>query len=191
MRKLCTVELLSSLKIKSFQSMRKQEIGNFVTFLIRAASNGVEVYISAKLASLSANMACLMVFGKKYMDEEFDERGFKDVIQETLVIAATPNIGEFFPFLDRFDLQGFVPRMKKLAKIFDDFLEKIIDEHVQDSKGENKQAKDIVDTMMAIMQSGEAEFEFDRRHVKAILLDLLKLRWTLHQQQLTGLSLNF
>ncbi|XP_009802012.1 cytochrome P450 71AU50-like [Nicotiana sylvestris] len=173
MRKLCTLELLSSLKINSFQAMRKQEIGNFVTFLNRAASNGIEVDISAKLASLSANMACLMVFGKKYMDEEFDERGFKDVIQETLVITATPNIGEFFPFLDRFDLQGFVPRMKKLAKIFDDFFEKIIDEHVQDSKRENKQAKDIVDTMMAIMQSGEAEFEFDRRHIKAVLLDML------------------
>lgn len=31
----------------------------------------------------------------------------------------------------------------------------------------------MVDTLMEIMQSGEAEFEFDRRHVKAILLDLL------------------
>ncbi|XP_060184312.1 cytochrome P450 71AU50-like [Lycium barbarum] len=172
MPKLCTLELVSTLKINSFQAMRKQEVATFVTFINRVASSGVGVDISAKLASLGANMACLMVFGKKYMDDEFDERGFKDVIQEAMVIAATPHIGEFFPFLEKFDLQRFDRRMKKLAKIFDDFLERVIDEHIQDSK-EHKQTKDIVDTMMSIMQSGEAEFEFDRRHVKAILLDML------------------
>ncbi|XP_006346716.1 cytochrome P450 CYP736A12-like [Solanum tuberosum] len=172
MRKLCTLELLSPLKINSFQDMRKQQVTNFVTFINRAASSHVEVDISANLALLSANMSCLMIFGKEYMDDEFDERGFKDVIQEALIIAGTPNIGEFFPFLDKFDLQGLIPRMKKLAKVFDEFLERVIDEHVQNSK-EEKQTKDIVDTMMNIMQSGEAEFEFDRRHVKAILLDLL------------------
>ncbi|CAN4090069.1 unnamed protein product [Withania somnifera] len=172
MRKLCTLQLLSPLKINSFQAMRKQQVTNFVTSINRAASSHVEVDISAKLASLNANMTCLMVFGKKYMDDEFDQRGFKDVIQESLVIAATPNIGEFFPFLDVFDLQGLVRRMKELSKIFDDFFERIIDEHVQDFK-EEKQTKDIVDTMMNIMQSGEAEFEFDRRHVKAIMLDML------------------
>ncbi|KAF3631994.1 Cytochrome [Capsicum annuum] len=152
--------------------MRKQEVANFVTFINRAASSGVEVDISAKLASLSANMACLMVFGKKYMDDEFDERGFKDVIEETAVVTSTPNFCEFIPFLDVFDLQGLTRRSKELAKIFDDFFERVIDEHVHDSK-EEKQTKDIVDTMMNIMQSGKAEFEFDRRHVKAMLLDML------------------
>ncbi|KAK4706820.1 hypothetical protein R3W88_033616 [Solanum pinnatisectum] len=65
MRKLCTLELLSTLKINSFQSMRKQEVRNFVTFINRAATSGVEVDISAKVATLNANMACLMIFGKK------------------------------------------------------------------------------------------------------------------------------
>ncbi|XP_049397217.1 cytochrome P450 71AU50-like [Solanum stenotomum] len=81
-----------------------------------------------------------MVFGKKYMEEEFDER-------------------------------GFIARLKDLAKIFDEFFEKVIDDHVQ--LKEKNQAKDMVDTMMTIMQSGEAEFKFDRRDVKVVLLDLL------------------
>ncbi|KAH0773442.1 hypothetical protein KY290_010579 [Solanum tuberosum] len=100
MRKLCTLELLSNIKINSFRSMRKQELGIFVNFVKQAASNHVEVDLSAKFASLSANMSCLMVFGKKYMEEEFDER-------------------------------GFIARLKDLAKIFDEFFEKVIDDHVQ------------------------------------------------------------
>ncbi|KAL0386520.1 UNVERIFIED_CONTAM: cytochrome [Sesamum latifolium] len=63
--------------------------------------------------------------------------------------------------------------MKALGKVYDDFFEKIINEHVRDwDHGE--QTKDIVDTMMSIMQSGKThEFQFDRRHVKAIMLDML------------------
>ncbi|XP_006365795.1 cytochrome P450 CYP736A12-like isoform X1 [Solanum tuberosum] len=171
MRKLCKMKLLSNIKINSFRSMRKQELGIFVNFLKQAASNRVEVDLSADLASLIVDMSCLMVFGKKYMEEEFDERGFKNIFYEASFLVASPNIAEFFPFLSVFDLQGFIARMKDLAKIFDEFFEKVIDEHVQ-SKEQN-QAKDMVDTMMTIMQSGEAEFKIDRRDVKAVLLDLL------------------
>uniref|UniRef100_A0A3Q7FK26 Uncharacterized protein n=1 Tax=Solanum lycopersicum TaxID=4081 RepID=A0A3Q7FK26_SOLLC len=53
--------------------MRKKEVRNFVTFINRAATSGVEVDISAKVAPLNANMACLMIFGKKYMDDDFDK----------------------------------------------------------------------------------------------------------------------
>ncbi|PHT80845.1 hypothetical protein T459_13860 [Capsicum annuum] len=166
------LEVERELKENSFMAAQPEATKAVQKHPPRAASSGVEVDISAKLASLNANMTCLMVFGKKYMDDEFDERGFKDVIEETVILTATPDMGEFIPFLDVFDLQGLTHRMKELAKIFDDFLEKVIYEHVQDSK-EDKQTKDIVDTMMNIMQSGEAEFEFDRRNVKAIMLDML------------------
>uniref|UniRef100_M1AYX8 Cytochrome P450 n=1 Tax=Solanum tuberosum TaxID=4113 RepID=M1AYX8_SOLTU len=66
---------------------------------------------------------------------------------------------------------GITSRLKALSKVFDEFLEKIIDEHVESK--EQKETKDFVDTMMDIMQSGEAGFKFDRCHVKAVLLDML------------------
>ncbi|KAG5604908.1 hypothetical protein H5410_026400 [Solanum commersonii] len=50
-------------------------------------------------------------------------------------------------------------------------ISRIIDEHV--NAHEHKQTKDFVNTMMDIMQSGEAKFQFDRRHIKAILFDML------------------
>ncbi|OIT02523.1 cytochrome p450 cyp736a12 [Nicotiana attenuata] len=172
MRKLCALQLLSSVKINSFQPMRKQELEILVNFLKKAALNQDEVDLSAKVAYLSANMACLMVFGKKYNIDE-DNKGFKGVIQETSHIAATPNLAELFPFLRFLDLQGLARRMKQVAKSCDEFLENVIDEHVRLSTDEKKQTSDIVDTLMGIMRSGEAEFEFDRCHVKAVLLDLL------------------
>ncbi|KAI5669966.1 hypothetical protein M9H77_19819 [Catharanthus roseus] len=173
MRKLCTLELLSNFKINQFQSMRKRELGFLIESLKRASSDQVVVDLSGEVSSLSANMSCLMIFGKKYMDKDFDDRGFKDVIQELLHIAAIPNLGDFFPFLGVLDLQGLTRRYKALGKVFDDFLERIIDEHVHQSSNIPKQNRDFVDTMMSILQSGEADFEFDRRHIKSVLIDVL------------------
>ncbi|XP_049391877.1 cytochrome P450 71AU50-like isoform X1 [Solanum stenotomum] len=171
MRKLCTVHLLSNNKINSFQSMRKQEVELLIESLKKEAHDRVVVDLSAKITSLNANLTCLMVFGKKYMDEDLDKRGFKSVVQDVVHLAATPNLGDFFPFLGAIDLQGLTRKLKDLSKVFDEFLEKIIDEHVHSY--DQKQTKDFVDTMMGIMQSGEAEFQFDRRHIKAILFDML------------------
>ncbi|OIT33515.1 PREDICTED: cytochrome P450 CYP736A12-like [Nicotiana attenuata] len=171
MRKLCTLQLLTSQKINSYQSSRKEEVSILVKSIKQAAQDGVAVDLSAKVSSLNANLSCLMVFGKKFMDEDLDKRGFKSIVQEVVHLAATPNLGDFFPYLGVLDLQGLTSRLKALSKVFDEFLEKIIEEHVHSK--ELRETEDFVDTMMAIMQSGEAGFEFDRRHIKAVLLDML------------------
>ncbi|KAK3022591.1 hypothetical protein RJ639_046196, partial [Escallonia herrerae] len=173
MRKLCTLELLSNLKINSFQAMRREELGLLVEVIENAAKERVAVDLSARVASMSADMSCRMVLGKKYMDKDIDEKGFKAVIKEGMQLAATPNLGDYFPYLGALDLQGLTRRMKAIAKIFDGFFEKSIDEHTDPSRDRSEQAKDFVDTMLVIMESGKAEFEFDRSHIKATLLDML------------------
>ncbi|KAJ0041340.1 hypothetical protein Pint_26769 [Pistacia integerrima] len=171
-RKMCTLELLSTVKISAFQGMRKEELDLLIEYIKEAAEGGVAVDISAKVSSLSADMTCRMVFGKKYMEEEFDERGFKAVIQEGMTLTAIPNLGDYIPQIASLDLQGLTKRMKAVSKVFDAFFEKIIDEHVQ-SKDENR-TKDFVDVMLSFLGSEETEYKIDREHIKAIiLLDIL------------------
>ncbi|KAJ8539316.1 hypothetical protein K7X08_013568 [Anisodus acutangulus] len=82
MRKLTTVHLLSNQKTNSFQSMRRKQVELMIESLKKEARDCLVVDLSAKVASLNADITCLMVFGKKYMDEDLDKRGFKAVIQE-------------------------------------------------------------------------------------------------------------
>lgn len=173
MRKLCTTELLSNLKINSFQAMRKQEVMQLVDFVEKAAENGIAVDLTAKASSTTADMSCRMVFGNKYEDKGMDERGgLKEVMQQGIQIAAAFNLGDYFPYLGVLDLQGLTRKMKDIAKLWDDFFERIIDEHEGKSKEEREGEinKDFVDTMLEIMKSGGREFDFDRSHVKAVLL---------------------
>ncbi|KAB2597285.1 cytochrome P450 CYP736A12-like [Pyrus ussuriensis x Pyrus communis] len=171
MRKMCTLELLSAHKINSFKSMRKEELDILINFIQEAAHDRVTVNLSAKVSSLSADISCLMVFGKKYKDKDLDEKGFKAVVQEGMHLAATPNFGDYIPFLAPLDLQGLTKRMKVVHKVFDDFFEKIIDEHLQSTSEERP--KDFVDVMLGFMGSAESEYRIERSNIKAIMLDML------------------
>ncbi|XP_051117970.1 cytochrome P450 71AU50-like [Andrographis paniculata] len=184
MRKLCTVELLSTAKINQFLPMREAEIRLLVGRLREAGERGEAVDLTTMLLSLVRDMNCLMLFGRKFGDDagSLDDREFKEVILEASELGAQFNIADYFPCVGVFDVQGINRKMKGLAKIFDRFLEKIIDEHVQNrnrNRNKNQQqrgddaAEDFVDTMMGILESGRATFKFDRSHVKAILLDML------------------
>ncbi|WCJ31802.1 Cytochrome P450 71AU50 [Euphorbia peplus] len=68
---MCTMELLSSMKINSFKCMRKEELNLFIDHIKEVAREGIAIDLSAKIASLSIDMSCRMVFGKKSLDKEF------------------------------------------------------------------------------------------------------------------------
>ncbi|KAK1371677.1 hypothetical protein POM88_037769 [Heracleum sosnowskyi] len=188
MRKLCTLELLSNLKINSFQAMRKKELSELVNILEDAAQEQVAVDLSSRITSMSSDVSCQMVFWMKFEDKEFDERGFGGVIQEGMKMAVAFNLGDYFPYIGALDLQGMTRKMKDIAKVWDQFLEKILDDH--DKPKEHGQTKDFVDTMLGILKSGDSEFEFDRSHIKAILMDMFSasaetsattIEWTLSE----------
>nr|GLL19498.1 cytochrome P450 CYP736A12-like [Ipomoea trifida] len=160
MRKLCTLELLSNLKINSFQATRREELCCLIESLKRAASDRVAVDLSFNVSELIADMSCRMVFGKKYEMKDLDERGFKGVIKEDLQLVG------------KLDLQGLTKRMKVISKIYDQFFERILDDHDQSGSSDH-QTKDFVDIMLSIMMSGETEFQFNREHIKTTLLDML------------------
>ena len=167
-RKMCTLELLSNHKINSFMSSRKEELDLLIDYIKDASRDRVAVDLSAKVSSLSADISCRMVFGKKYMEKEFDEKGFKPVIHEGMRLAASFNFGDYIPPIAPLDLQGLTKRMKAVGKVFDDFFEKIIDEHIQ-FKDENR-TKDFVDVMLEFLGSEETEYRIGRDNIKAIIL---------------------
>nr|WMZ41223.1 cytochrome P450 family 736 subfamily A polypeptide 2 [Ipomoea batatas] len=126
-----------------FNLMRREELRLLIESFKHAAGKGEAVDLSAKVSSMSANMSCRMVFGKKYED-------------------------------NKLDIQGLTRRMKAVAKDFDQFFERIIDEHEQaKNQGNTQTTKDFVDVMLEIRKFGETSFEFTREHIKSMMLDLL------------------
>ncbi|KAG8373319.1 hypothetical protein BUALT_Bualt11G0011600 [Buddleja alternifolia] len=85
--------------------MRREEICIFVESIKQDAREGVSIDLSTKISSSTAEMSCRMVFGRKYKDKDFNEKGFKHVLKEVMKLFVAPNLGEYFPVLQKFDLQ--------------------------------------------------------------------------------------
>ncbi|KAF6156301.1 hypothetical protein GIB67_010110 [Kingdonia uniflora] len=151
-RRLCTLQLLSSNKIDSYKSLRKEEA--LIETLEKASTSRVTVNVSNMVTSLSTYMSCRMVFGKKFKDGELDKlgkKGFQAVVQDGMKLAGLPNLADYIPYVGIFDVQGLAKRMKR---------DRSID-------------KDFVDVMLSYMESNNSEFPIDRSNIKAVILDML------------------
>ncbi|KAF9593166.1 hypothetical protein IFM89_020462 [Coptis chinensis] len=168
-RKLCTLQLLSSSKVELFRPMRREELVNFVETIKIAAKSSSVIDVSSKVESLIEEMTHRMIFGLK--DDKYN---LKSSLQQSLSIAGAFNLADFFPYLRAFDLQGFGRRMKAINIVLDGFLEKIIDEHVQDAKELHGTHRDFIDVMLSLMESNNArDLHLGRDHIKAITVDML------------------
>ncbi|XP_031279733.1 cytochrome P450 CYP736A12-like [Pistacia vera] len=167
MHKICMLELLSKNKISLNQDIRKEELDLLIKHIKEAVGTDVTVDLSAKVTSLSVDLTCRMVFGKKYADVDFNERGFNTMFQEAVKLADISNLNDYIPQIASLDLQGLTKRTKVVAKVFDDFFEKIIDKHVQ-SKDENI-TKDFVGIMLSFMGLQETKDKIKQEQVKAML----------------------
>ncbi|KAB2603951.1 cytochrome P450 CYP736A12-like [Pyrus ussuriensis x Pyrus communis] len=148
MRKICMLELLSNQKINSFKSMRREEVALLIKSVQEDANNRRISNLTDKVMSLGIDMTCRMLFGKKYKDEEFGGRGIVSVMKE-----------------------GLTKKMKAVNNVFDDFYEKIIDEHLQSK--DTERTKDFTDAILAYMGSEESDYRIERLNIKAMMSDML------------------
>ncbi|KAJ4979233.1 hypothetical protein NE237_010013 [Protea cynaroides] len=165
MRRLCTTEFLCSSKIESFQFMRQQELGHLVDTLKKEEV----VDITAKVGSLIEQMTYRMLFGD--MDDSFH---VKPLLKEAIRLSAAFNISDYIPYMASLDIQGLNRRMKGVSKAVDEFLEKLIDNHMEAAGGEHPKGG-FLDRMLDLMIKSDGQYciNMDRTNIKAIMTDML------------------
>eukprot|EP01018_Ginkgo_biloba_P040803 Gb_00367 [translate_table: standard] len=173
MRKVCMLELLSAKRIESMKFIREEEIAVMRERIMKQCGvNGSNpVNVSKVVSTYATDIICRMAFGRKYSEETLtDSRGFKIMIQEVFYVGGEVNIGDFIPYLEWMDLQGLRRRQKHIHKVFDDFFEKIIQEHVENKSRDHR---DFVDVMLQLSEDNTMDIEITRDNIKAVILDML------------------
>ncbi|XP_002275826.1 cytochrome P450 CYP736A12 [Vitis vinifera] len=174
-RKLCTLELLTKVKIDSFAAMRKEELGVLVQSLKQMAAAREVVNISKKVGELIEDMTHRMLFGRC---KDYQRADLKALVQETLILVGAFNIADYVPFLGALDLQGLKRRMKAISGAVDHILEKVIDEHKQDASENQGNHKDFVDVMLSLMNEmknfhQEPSYLIEQENIKGIVWDII------------------
>ncbi|RZC86143.1 hypothetical protein C5167_026810 [Papaver somniferum] len=174
-RKLCTLHLLTNSKIESFRSTRESEVKNAVESIKSAADSQGLVNLSLIVESLAEDITHKTIFGSL----KNDQYNSKSLIQEAFRLIGAFNVADYIPYIGSLDLQGLVRDMKLTGKLVDEFLEYIIDQHMNDHgiTQQDYYQRDFVDMLLSLMNAEETtmdnEMKLDRENVKAILLDMI------------------
>ncbi|WCJ31977.1 Cytochrome P450 71B10 [Euphorbia peplus] len=175
-RKLCAVELFSQNRVESFRFDREEEVRLMIDSIIKCSSSGVTVDLSEKTMLLTAEVICRVAFGKSFNERGLDQKKFQGTVHECLEMLGCFSSTDFFPYvgwiLDR--ISGLDSRLQKIFQEFDDFYEKIIDDHVKKEKL-NKQGDDIIDVLLDVEKSQSESahgIQFSKHNIKAILMNI-------------------
>nr|XP_007137993.1 hypothetical protein PHAVU_009G172000g [Phaseolus vulgaris]ESW09987.1 hypothetical protein PHAVU_009G172000g [Phaseolus vulgaris] len=177
-RKICVLDLLSVKRVRSFQSIREEEVAAMLG-AIREACNASKrpscVNLSQILIETSNNIISRCVFGKKY-DNPDGGISFGELGRKMMKHLATFTVGDFFPLLGWIDVvTGQIPEFKATFRALDSFFNQLIAERKRIMKMEGYQPhnKDFLETLLQI-QDGEGKHDFQLTHddVKAILTDI-------------------
>nr|GEW17645.1 flavonoid 3'-monooxygenase-like [Tanacetum cinerariifolium] len=178
-RKIYLNELFSSKRLGSFEYIREEERKIFLSRM--HALSGEPIVLKEKLSRSTLSIISRIVLGRKYFSESKDEKKivtleeFQEILDELFLLNGVLNIGDWMPWLEFMDLQGYVKRMKALCKRLDRFHEHVLDDHRARIKaeGDGFVAKDMVDTLLKLADDPNLEVKLDSDGVKGLTQDLI------------------
>ncbi|KAJ9564679.1 hypothetical protein OSB04_000645 [Centaurea solstitialis] len=163
-RKICTLELLSTKKVKSFQSLREEECWSLVN-KIKASGSGKPIDLSKCIQQLSAKLISRAAFGKGVKDE----KAFREIIRETGELSGGFDIADIFPskkFLHH--LSGKRAKLTKIHNKANDLINNIISDHPGNhSSSSNESLLGVL-----LRHKDDTEFSLTSDNIKAIIIDI-------------------
>nr|WBG67564.1 flavonoid 3'-monooxygenase-like protein [Phalaenopsis hybrid cultivar] len=129
LRKICALQLFSPKAMEDLAPVRADEVGRFVRELAGKGDREELVNLSEGISGCAADALSRVVVGRRVFGDGEESREFKDMVEEMMNLSSAFNINDFVPGLSWLDLQGLVAKMKKLHRKFDEFLDRVIEDH--------------------------------------------------------------
>ncbi|KAL5768507.1 hypothetical protein ACOSP7_015053 [Xanthoceras sorbifolium] len=179
-RKIYLSELFSSKRLESYEYIRAEELRAFVSRL--QASSGKPIMLKEHLSRVTLSIISRIVLGRKYFSESESEtensivtlEEFQEMLDELFLLNGVLNIGDWIPWLDFLDLQGYVKRMKALKKKFDRFHDHVFDEHKAKIKGMGDFVpRDMADLLLQLADDPNLQVKLNYDSVKGFTQDLI------------------
>ncbi|KAF5481709.1 hypothetical protein F2P56_002341 [Juglans regia] len=177
-RKIYLSELFSSRRLESYEYIRVEERRALSSRLW--ALSGKPIKVKEHLSRLTLSVISRIVLGKKYFSESGHEKSivtlgeFQEMLDELFLLNGVLNIGDWIPWLDFLDLQGYVKRMKTVTRKFDRFHDHVFEEHKAKRLGvKDFEPKDMVDLLLQIADDSNNQVKLTYDNVKGLTQDLV------------------
>ncbi|KAK8527122.1 hypothetical protein V6N12_054347 [Hibiscus sabdariffa] len=172
-RKICTIELLTAKRVKSFESIRQDELSNLVKSI--SSNEGLPINLSDKIFGSTYGITSRAAFGSKYNDKD----SYSSVVEEIVKLASGFSMADMYPSSKVLRLMsGMSKKVETLFKKSDAVLQGIIDEHRErleriNAGDEGEEAnEDLITVLLKIQQLGDLELPLSDNDIKGIIWDV-------------------
>jgi cytochrome P450 len=170
MRKICTLELLSSKKVQSFRSIREEEVKKFIDSIHNHASSspGSPLNLTEKIFALTNGTVCRSTIGDKCKEQD----ALVKAIEETATLAGGFDVSDLFPSIKLLQIvSGMRSQLKRLHGVFDRVLEDVIGDRIRHPNGAGDH-EDLLDVLLRLQRDGSLSIPITRTHIKAVVMDM-------------------
>ncbi|KAI7741914.1 hypothetical protein M8C21_008896 [Ambrosia artemisiifolia] len=169
LKSLVVLKLLSNIRVKSYKKVRENEIVDMIQVL--GESCGTTIDMRPMFTSLTNNIICRIALGRK-----LDGPKYQKLLSRIADMFNAFYIGDYFPWLSWVDhIVGSIQRAEKIAKECDEFLERTIEEHVNNKKREDAKGdeeEDFVDILLDLQKDNTSGLQLQRDTLKALILEV-------------------
>ncbi|PRQ59259.1 putative indoleacetaldoxime dehydratase [Rosa chinensis] len=100
--------------------------------------HSVALNLSEMFSTLTNDVSCRVALGRKYCVGE-DGKIFQEILKEFMELMGRAYIGDYIPWLAWWSsVNGLNAKLDKMAKQFDDFLDRVVQEHIDMDASDKK-----------------------------------------------------
>ncbi|WMV25971.1 hypothetical protein MTR67_019356 [Solanum verrucosum] len=173
MRKICIMEVLSAKNVRSFSSIRHDEVVRLIDSIQLRFTSGELVNFTERIIWFTSSMTCRSAFGQVLKEQEV----FIKLIREVISLAEGFDVADIFPSY-KF-LHGFGGAKQKLLNAHrkvDSIVEDVIKEHKKNLATRKSDdaigGEDLVDVLLRLMNDKSLQFPINNDNIKAVIIDL-------------------
>ncbi|KAF8020219.1 hypothetical protein BT93_G0809 [Corymbia citriodora subsp. variegata] len=172
LRKIFVMELLGGQRVRSFQSIRKEETSSLINYI--CSLSGSPFNLSKKMDAFTNSIVSKAAVGHKNKQEEFIS-----AIREMVTYTGGFSVADVFPSLKFLaNMIGLYSKFKMLQKKNDKILDSILNDHQtrRDQDLRNKESafrrEDILDALLGLRTTNKFGLNLTDREIKGIIVDL-------------------
>ncbi|XP_028803181.1 cytochrome P450 71D10-like [Neltuma alba] len=171
LRKICTLELLTAKRVRSFRFIREEEVSALVKDVF--SGSGSVINLSEKIFSTITSIVARAAFGRK--SGNGDHEAFLSTMDDITKMVGGFSIADLFPSIEVLQvITGMKAKLERVHKMNDQMLENIIRDHEERKARSNENNEEnLLDVLLKIhQQGGDLEFTLTHDHVKAVIVDM-------------------
>ncbi|XP_004237821.1 cytochrome P450 71A1-like [Solanum lycopersicum] len=178
-RKISLTELLNPRTLNSLEDIRVEERKTLISRLFNLS--GKPILLKDHLTLFTLRTINRSIMSKTYCSDQSNSdtsiithERLQWMLDEWFLLGGVINIGDWIPWLNWLDLQGYIKRTKALGKNMTEFYEYVLEDHkAKRQTEENYIPKDMVDAMLQLADDPNLEIKLTTDSIMGLIHDLV------------------